>query len=61
MIITKFGPVEVKLHRCELGWLPVVVGRHSVPYVPWIDPCAAPCERSALEQMTAAIDRLEAY
>ena len=58
-ITTKFGPVQVRLHRCELGWLPVVVGHHAVPFVPEVDPRRAQCEQSALAQVAEAIERLE--
>lgn len=58
-ITTKFGPVQVHLHRSELGWLPVVVGHHAVPFVPEVDPCTAQCEQSALALLAEAIERLE--
>ena len=61
VITTKFGCVEVKVHPCDGGWLPVLVGHHLVPYVPHINGCTAQSAEDALTQMAAAIDRLEAY
>lgn len=55
VIDTKFGPAEVRTHRCTDGWIALLVGRHLVPYPPRLSGPPATSEHEAVAQLEAAV------
>ena len=58
-IDTKFGRVNVRVHRLAHGFMAMLVGRHLVPSPPALQGPAARSETEAVAQLLAAVQAVE--